>query len=134
MGSQGVTERRDTHQAARWSSSQELPGDQDWVRGGRPRTSLLLREDLSPPSQWNQCQRVRRSVCGDYQEDQTSHLQHVTLTPRTLRFSVTTTSSSKRRRGRWRGPGRGRTSVDSPLSSLTSSLRTSANISLLRST
>ena len=34
----------------------------------------------------SQCQRVRRSVCGDYQEDQTSHLQHVTLTHRTLRF------------------------------------------------
>merc|ERR1711944_140920 len=78
------------------------------------------------------------SVYGDQSvetiKDQTSHLQHVTLTHRTLRFSVTTTSSSKRRRGRWRGPGRGRTSVDSPLSSLTPSLRTSANISLLRST
>merc|ERR1711953_1152263 len=60
------------------SAHDQPPGDQDWRRRECPRAAVLLREDLPPPTEWHQCERVRRSVGGDNQEDETSHLQHVT--------------------------------------------------------
>merc|ERR1712150_252198 len=60
------------------SAHDQLPGDQDWRRRECPGAVVLLREDLPPPTEWHQCERVRRSVGGDNQEDETSHLQHVT--------------------------------------------------------
>merc|ERR1712244_131245 len=109
------------------SAHDELPGDQDWGRGGHPRAALLLREDLPPPSQWNQSQRVWRSVCGDYQEDQTSHLQHVTLRHPDSRLARPRPAPASGGGGVGLG-GRCRHLT------LTSSLQTSANISLLCST
>merc|ERR1711953_239947 len=102
MGSQGGTERRETQQhdgrqvrrqleeasqqdvhiqLPDWrellSAHDQLPGDQDWRRRECPRAAVLLREDLPPPTEWHQCERVRRSVGGDNQEDQTSHHQKI---------------------------------------------------------
>merc|ERR1712111_338074 len=55
---------------------------------------LCFSENRCPSPQWHKCQRIRRPVSGDNQEDKTSYHHHVT-TFLLSRYSLSTTPSSE---------------------------------------